>query len=220
MGRMHCEVNLVAQKGSPVGHLARLENAGVRDRTPEGCHHQRAPARWLPKLGRATLAESVNSFRGVELCRRGGHRIDPAGNQLTVRYGLNPVRGDQSERCRGIEIDVQCREPGPIRLLCRLYGFIRRRRPHGDTYTKSPCKSRVFRLRRDRKLHLFHRTPLPSFGNWKSIRLRLDRSLISGKLLWNPGGYPNRGASEAGVRGIFWWLVVPIDFSVFLRART
>src|SRR6202162_4462194 len=102
MGRMHYEVNLVAQKGSPMGHLARLENAGVRDRTPEGCHHQRAPDRWLPILGRATLAESVNSFRGVELCCRVAHRIDPAGSPLTVRYGLNPVRGDQSERSQPV----------------------------------------------------------------------------------------------------------------------
>jgi hypothetical protein len=141
MGRMHYEVNLVAQKGSPMGHLARFENAGVRDRTPEGCHHQRAPARWLPKLGRATLAESVNSFRGVELCRRGGHRIDPAGNQLSVRYGLNPIRGDQRERCRGIEIDVQRREPGPVRLLCRLYGFIWRRPPTATLTLSPPAKA-------------------------------------------------------------------------------
>src|SRR5260370_42357179 len=118
MGRMYYEVNLVPQTGSPMGHLARLENAGVRDRTPEGCHQQRAPARRLPKLRRATLAESVNSFRGVELCRRGGHRIDPAGNQFTVRDGLNPLSGGQSEQRRGIEIDAQMCEPAAPRLAC------------------------------------------------------------------------------------------------------
>jgi 2-aminoadipate transaminase len=40
MRRMHDEIDAIAQKRGPMGHLARLKNAGVCDRVAEGRRHQ------------------------------------------------------------------------------------------------------------------------------------------------------------------------------------
>ena len=197
-----------------MGHLASPENAGVRDRTPKAATIN-ASGSAAPEIGPCHARRVRKFFPRRRACHRGvteEHRL--ATNDRT--HGLRPVRGDQSERCRGIEIDVQCREPGPVRLLCR------RTVPSGGdpptvTLALIPPKSRVFRLRRDRKLHLFHRTPLPSFGNWKSIKHRLDGSLISGKIVAECGWVSQSWSLRSRLPwNSFWWRRVPIDFSVLL----